>query len=441
MKGLEEYELNSPDPHFRAPVFSTSPLNVHVAPETTIQKRVAEAIGEVVPDERLFTFAAEISNQNLDSYYTRMAESSLCNYARDAAAGVAFLDTHQHNQRLGYSLAGRFEDDGEKSYVIADFYTVRDMQLGSVSTNQFIEALQYGLLRDVSIGFKEAPGFMYRCSACGRDFFSSECSHIPGMMYSVTENPDADPDDQITRDAICFAWIENAALSEVSAVYDGATPDAMIIKAAREQRAGRLKPEVQRMLESAYRIELPKTNKTFRGIEIKNKEIDIMASEATQLSGAPDKMQMKAAAIAARSVGLEVKDDNAVEDTVQTLVDEVRRLKPLESAAIEGRTLRAALIEETLAEGVRAFGDKFDREAKKVWLEKLDAETIGETRHSWSDIGNAVFAGGKRQTKDEPDEPEKDGEGDEDTETPTPTPTEPTADPGADLPEDVSGNV
>ena len=54
----------------------------------------------VFDEHRPFFFSAAISNGELDCYYTRMATSSLQNYAADADAGVSLQDSHWE-RRLG----------------------------------------------------------------------------------------------------------------------------------------------------------------------------------------------------------------------------------------------------------------------------------------------------------------------------------------------------
>jgi len=60
------------------------------------------------------------------------------------------------------------------------------------------------------------------------------------------------------RTQVCTARIENAELVEVSAVYDGATPGAAIVKAEMAAERGRLSPAEYEMLETQYRIRLPR---------------------------------------------------------------------------------------------------------------------------------------------------------------------------------------
>lgn len=404
MSNLEDFELEIPRPTFRA--------HCHVAGAPMLPQ-VRALLREDVPEDRLFLFDAQVSNQNLDSYYTRMAESSLRNYAEDAAAGVAFLDTHSGAQRLGYSYGGEYDD--EEKRVVASFYTLRGLQLGKLSTDNFIEGVQYGLIRDVSIGFKEGEGFRYTCSVCRGDIFSYDCPHIPGVEYDVPDAPDVDPS-RGAETATCFAWVENARLSEVSAVYDGATPDAMIVKATREHRAGRLGAETQRFLETKHRIHLPRT-KMFNGIDSNERETKTMANNEKP-TPAPTDLLAREVAIEMRAAGVTTAEEADVLGMVRTLCAEVERLRPLEREAIEGRALRTALIDETLAEGVRAYGDAFNQEGKRSMLQGLDVDTIREMRSTWQAIGDASLPAGRRSQADPEAEGEEAGEEGDEQEAP-----------------------
>src|SRR4051812_47609407 len=71
----------------------------------------------IFDDERFtpFFWTAEISNNRLDAYFTRMAPSSLKNYSEDLKAGISFQDSHQVDgivRTLGQSLTGRYFGPG-----------------------------------------------------------------------------------------------------------------------------------------------------------------------------------------------------------------------------------------------------------------------------------------------------------------------------------------
>lgn len=367
-----------------------------------------------VPVEEIYTFGANISNQNLDTYFTRMAESSLRNYAADAQEGVAFLNGHKHSDLpMGYSVRGVF--DPTAMSVAADFYTIRGLEINGLNTDQFIKAVEADLIRDVSIGFKDGIGFAYTCSVCGLSMWDWECDHIPGMEYETVANPGADPSNQDTATQFCFVWIENARLSEVSAVFDGATPGAMLTKATREQRAGRLKPDVQRMLENRYRIQLPAL-RIIVPVEKPKSEEKIMPNEKElTTSGVPDNTELDAARLVAirlraQAAGVAVSDTDNAEQVFDKVRAELERLKPFELQAHDGKVLRAALIEETLAEGVRAFGNNFNREAKETMLAAMPVDAVKELRDAWKDMGDAIFANKGRSSVADLDDKDEDND-------------------------------
>ena len=186
-------------------------------------------------DER-YEFGAEISNDLLDSYHSYMDESTLKNFRDDSKAGVAFLEGH--NNRLvnyGRTFGGRIQNLEDRKRVITDIYTIRDINFSGnmsfASTNDFIRAVEKNLVNDVSVGFY---GGEFICDLCDRELFdfwawimddreTEYCEHIPGATY---ENEDG-------KKEVATYTIYNANLSEVSVVYDGATPEAQITKKAR----------------------------------------------------------------------------------------------------------------------------------------------------------------------------------------------------------------
>src|SRR5688572_3320672 len=90
------------------------------------RERVLDAA--ILEEHPPYFFRGEISSTRLDSYYTHMLLSSLQNYAREAAAGVGFLPSHDHQHLpIGGSLTGELSEQPEVSIVRADFYTLARM--------------------------------------------------------------------------------------------------------------------------------------------------------------------------------------------------------------------------------------------------------------------------------------------------------------------------
>lgn len=81
---------------------------------TAVDMRQVAGLPDDLPDP--FVFETESSNNNLDFYFTHMLESTLRNFAAEAAVGVQFLDSH-NNYNLGYgrTFDGRFEIDSSRA--------------------------------------------------------------------------------------------------------------------------------------------------------------------------------------------------------------------------------------------------------------------------------------------------------------------------------------
>src|SRR5688572_20642877 len=77
------------------------------------------AARKVAPDAAVFDenppvfIRAEISNNSLDAYGTRMMKSTLKNYAKEAKRGVSLQNSHRTDELgIGYSFGGEFVEEG-----------------------------------------------------------------------------------------------------------------------------------------------------------------------------------------------------------------------------------------------------------------------------------------------------------------------------------------
>lgn len=250
---------------------------------------------EVAPDPSVFDedgrgaffWDAQISTDEIDSFFTRMHPTTLQNYADDSERGVAFLDSHNiYQMPLGRSLTGKYTrgSNDRMARVDASFYTLR----GESETDRFIYRTRAGIQKDVSVGFK--PGY-FSCSLCEGDPFNwwtGTCLHIPGLKYdkdgnakrldreiSGTEQRLAEQlKDGVLSEAevraarkkkdsnegyeLCFAWVMDGHLREVSAVYKGATPSAHITKIRLLALRGELDEDTILQGERLYRIHVPR---------------------------------------------------------------------------------------------------------------------------------------------------------------------------------------
>jgi len=360
--------------------------------------REQHAFDASVLDERTpFFWPAEISSNRLDAYYTRMAPSSLRNYAAEAAAGVSFQNSHAVDKLgFGRSLTGAYSEEGELARVLAEFYTIPGLRLHDVSTDDFILGVRAGLIRDVSIGFYNCT---FRCSICGRSIWDYECPHIPGVKYAKRNDLG-----ETVGEELAFAWVDDAHLAEVSAVYDGATPGAAILKAQQEADGGRLRPEVAQLLEARYRgLRLmrqawPGSGAGGRGGEPVDLE-KLIADVRGALGVAADADLVAAVRLAndeAKRLQAEVARLQTCEQRATEGAQRIAELSPL---AEDGRQYRADLVAAALAEGVRALGNQFAPDTYRAILDAAPLETIKRMRDDWRVVGDQVLPGG-RLTRD-----------------------------------------
>lgn len=347
--------------------------------------RASRAADAGVFDERPpFFWPAEMSSQRLDAYFTRMdADTTLRNFVADATAGVAFQNSHRwYELPLGQSVEAKLEGEGEDRRAVAVFYTVPDLRLNDVNTSDFIAGVRAGIVRDVSVGFH---GGKFICDICGRDMLTDwKCEHIPGFTYQVGEG------DQAKAPVVATATIVDAHLSEVSAVYDGATPGAAILKAQRELDAGRLDSRQAGLLEQRYRVRLVQPARTYGGATLEGQnDVTPPVSGEEPVSGVgPDPTEIEAARVILQRLGATGDDLMAQVRWAETKINELR------PQAEDGRAYRQSLVDEALAEGTRALGAGFDADIYRGVLATASLEQVKRMRDDWRGVGDRLFAGG-----------------------------------------------
>ena len=334
-----------------------------------------------------FFFDAEASSNRLDAYYTRMAASSLKNYAAEADEGRSFQNSHRWMELpLGRTLNAQYEDmGGGVARMVTSVYIVPALNINGVNTSDFIRAVRAGVVSDVSIGFS---GGQFRCSICGQNLMGMDCPHIPGFEYDTTGA------DGETRREVAIAWVDGAHLSEVSAVYDGATPGACVLKATQEAEAGRLMPEKARVIEARYRVQLPGARHVYPGVTLPREEPMPPIGDAVvkiELEGLDEARALLAEWGEAETVNL-ADWARALKQANSDLTAKVNEMTPL---AEMGRAYRADLIEDTLREGIRAFGAAFPEATYRQMLDTLDLAGVKTLRDYHAGLAAQAFPGGR----------------------------------------------
>lgn len=367
-------------------------LRVDVATRATDLLSLAKSQSAFDPsifDERApFFWTAEISNDQIDYYFTHMLDSTLENFAADARSGVAFQNSHNVRELpLGRSLDSRIETETNRKRVMVDFYTLAGLRLNDVSTDDFIAGVRSGIVSDVSVGFGGGKHF---CDICRSNYLSWDCPHVAGMTYDVKD----------AGSVVATVSIDGARLHEVSAVYEGATPDATIVKAQRMAEAGELRPEAVQVLEARYRMRLP-AKRTFAGVDVPKKDepmdFETIVNQVREALSVPADGDVVATVTG-------ITGELAQLRTAKEAADQ--RIRTLETEAADGRQYRTDLVAETLAEGVRAYGDKFERATYEELLKTASLTVIKRMKADWQSVGDERFSGG-RKSNDNGDAPVK----------------------------------
>nr|MBF6591127.1 hypothetical protein [Ktedonobacterales bacterium] len=180
---------------------------------------------------QVYVFPTQISSQEMDAYFTRMSLWTLGQFAKNASAGVAVCDSHQHSQlNIGRSYYGEDVDTTIGGLPMAAClslaYMLRGMRIpNGMNTLDVIQGIEGGIYQDISVGFIPLH---FWCNVCGMDMLDwGSCNHWPGQTYEVKK----EGSNAMTQ-VLCSPEVD-ATLAEYSIVYDGATPNAMILKGER----------------------------------------------------------------------------------------------------------------------------------------------------------------------------------------------------------------
>lgn len=422
------------------------------------------ALDPTVFDEfKPFFWDARISNSRMDSYFTRMALSTLQNYATDAAAGVSFLLGHNRwAVGIGRSIQGTMTNDVSSPRTNAVFYTIPGYKVGESSSDDLIRGIRSSIITDVSVGFYDER---YVCGVCSRDLWDSECRHLPGVPTGELNGQKA------------WAWIEDARLAEVSGVFDGSCPGAYIEKASRMMDDGDLSQRDRTIFETQYRTRLPdhqkkwSVRKNITSPEPETEDPDQAQPEAGDQTEESRKVDMpinialirakmgeagypapeeesametqlislistsralttqleetqsalgereselaeratritEMEAAAARAVALEndLAAANGELESSNSRANELEtRVSQMQPLADMGKQYREDLISDTIVAGARALGESFNEETYRRVLEGASIESIKTMRSDWDTIARSVLKSG-RQTSEEIDD-------------------------------------
>lgn len=331
--------------------------------------------------EEVFVFDTKmVGDALIPGRYIKLTRELLEVYTKDAQAGnVAFQLNHRwascFDTPKGVFNMGRVFDswlaeaddvEGETVAQFGSVYIPRGRTKDGVSTDEVIQSIEDGSLRDVSVGIGWEVS---ECSICGNDYFSGKCEHFAGREYDgklcyIVAKP---PGDQF----------------ELSGVFAGAYPTAEVLSEIGRTAGMELVDHVEdlKMLEEGTRVfalysrnninlwvpkDAAKKRASFVVTEKLNKEGGEQVAEEVKETAEQVGTEQQAA------TAREVKGEELTTEVTEWLSIPKKAViealgKEMDADTIirlakDGLQLRAELIEDTLEWGVRAQGNAFARE-------------------------------------------------------------------------------
>jgi hypothetical protein len=355
--------------------------------------------------DSLHIFPAVMSNDSVDSHFSRMDETSLKNYAQDAGVGVPFMNSHRMGRfggelPLGHTYEGAYEGEGSRKQAKAGIYMMRGLKPNGdagVATDDMMRAIDSGTVRDGSVGFYGGKSI---CDICGNDVRDyNACPHIPGTNRK-TENG-----------KIATYTVKGARLQEFSGVAAGSTPGAMFSRATLDKTERAIVDNLiggaqVSYLEEHYRLALSPSrthyslpdkadrektgddhgnnSRTEETSEMKTKQLldvvivraagrlpeDVRKSLETARSTMTDDDANYEPVLLAleRTIAISAEHADLLAQFRAAGVATVEDARALKADGEDGRSYRKDLIEDALREGVDAQGDAFSKDVYKAVL-------------------------------------------------------------------------
>lgn len=395
--------------------------------------------------DEVFAFSGKSAGDMLiPNRYTRISKELLQVMADDAKKGVSFMLNHNWSswggiQGIPYGKV--FDGEIKASTEIDEAvelhlskYIFRDDEVtDGISANALIKKIETGILSDTSISFSTD---IMKCSICGKNYFSRECSHWRGAKYEMGDGTTKTCTVTAMPPSIIIPY-NNNALYEESIVWDGAYPGAMVsqakdgdiielptgnfavlgdkeelpdntaflnkyhngniltmVKKSDHKKVHNLGGIDEGRKEGVKKLMNEKLQKMLKdfGMSVEETEkltVDDASEILNQLAEKWDKLNV---ALKAQDVTLSIGEDggsitlpkstlsNAEEflskETVKEKLGAELTADNVLNLAKEGQEYRKQLIDDTIAMGVRAMGNEFKAETWKVTLSTMESSAI-----------------------------------------------------------------
>lgn len=365
--------------------------------------------------EEVFVFDTKmIGDALIPDRYIKLDKSLLETYVKNVQAGdVAYMLNHRwanfFDSPKGVFLMGRVYDsylaqssdiEGETVAQFGSVYIHRNQERDGVKTNEVIEAIEDGSLRDVSVGIGWTVS---QCSICGQNYYSGKCEHLVGREYDgklcyVIAKP---PGDEF----------------ELSSVFAGAYPTAEVLsKFSQENRMEEVvhTEDLKQLAEGTkvtafysrnnVHLWVPKDaiqRASFSIGSVKEGSDKLEDEKKEQLAVEPPAETPESNE--PTTIETEACEGEAIAEHLAIPMDEIRKAfgkdmtgDQLIQLAKDGQTLKADLLNEVLEWGVRAQGNAFAREAYAEMLATATVEQLKKFGESFKAMAKENLKTGRK---------------------------------------------
>lgn len=316
---------------------------------------------ELLPDD-VYIFNVAMCDNEVDRDFENFSVDALGQLA-ELYKGKTMISDHnpKSNKQVARifdtyveAVAGEVTKSGEQytRLVGRAYMLIRD------SNKDIIDDIDAGIIKEVSVGCKVS---IERCSICGKDRRKESCEHRAGREYDKE---------------VCHFTLENATDAyELSLVAIPAQRGAGIIKRLKEKGED-VEMEILEKVKGLFGVELAAEDNLEGALtKVCTKFEEIKKSFA-------DGVALKMDEFLSEDV---VKSKLGTDVTAEKALEMLGGYGELKAKATEFDTLKAAAIETALSNGIKAKGERFNRDIHEKTLKSLSYAEVTAMSNEWAE--------------------------------------------------------
>lgn len=329
--------------------------------------------------DEVYVFPVTLCNNDIDRDYEQFTLDSLVSLSKLYVGKTGISD---HNPTSSNQCCRIFKTSvdpvpGKKNKLGEDFYNLNALAyiMRTPQNEPLIADIDAGIKKEVSVGCSVARNV---CSICGKDYYSDvECSHRKKQSYDGKT---------------CFVKLENPVDAyEFSFVAIPAQPEAGIQKAyektKKEKKEGKAVFEYKEILKE-YGIEKAQFEDLNIPVETVENIVELVKSKLGSISATKTFITKE-----------QVKEIIGEEKTSQEVLDMLKSTEDMKSKAGKYDSICSMAINQALAEGVKAKGDKFNHTKWEKILKNLEYNEILDQREEWHNEAETALNAGTRKSE------------------------------------------